>query len=755
MSSVITVALLLIILPFSLFAVVQTSTSLSLSSGTGGPGNVVNLTLSMSAINNQPASLGWTLTYSTKDFSQVTLSPGASATAAGKSISCTSPVAGTLKCLAYGLNANAMSNGVVANVAMTVSNSTTSASSTVQLTAGTTATVTGSNVGTSTAGSIVTIQNSGPTITGISCTPDAVIPPAPSTCLVTLSVAAPSGGTSVSTSGDSLNVIVPPTLTINAGSSSGSFQVATSSLMTASVAHITATLGSSSAMFPLSLVAPTPTGVSVDATATQNSSAAGTTIVSPSFSTNYANEVLLAFVSGGPGSGLTVTSVTGANLSWVLVQRTNTQSGTAEIWRAFAPTMLIGATVSATFSSSVYSSLTVMSFAGADPSGANGSGAIGATVSASAAAGAPAATLTTTRDFSLVVAVGTDPTNATVRLPGSSQNIVAQDLSPNKNTYWVQTEINPTPISGTAVTISDSSPNGDAYNLTAVEILPPSYCLGALVPANRSFPVGGGSTSLQVATGPGCSWTATTNSPTLVTFNGGSGTGNGSFTATVAANLTGQAQLATISAAGATLEVMEAGSVPIFGDVPLGSQFFDYISLMYSNGITAGCSASPLIYCPATDVTRAEMAVFMVSAIEHINHSIGQLPPTYSTTPYFQDVPSTNQFFPFVQRLADLGITNGCQASPPMFCPNASINQGQMAKFVILAWLAYNNATKFTYTLTPYFSDVPSTDTFFSYIQKMMDLGFWTGCGGGMYCETNTVSRAQMAPMIMRVLGAP
>src|SRR5581483_9975933 len=98
------------------------------------------------------------------------------------------------------------------------------------------------------------------------------------------------------------------------------------------------------------------------------------------------------------------------------------------------------------------------------------------TVSASAGSGSPSATLTTTRDGSLVIGVGEDPTSATSRTTPPLQNVVFQDLSPNNNAYWVQTLLNTTPSSGTSVTISDSAPASDAYNLTAVEILAPSYC---------------------------------------------------------------------------------------------------------------------------------------------------------------------------------------------------------------------------------------------------------------------------------------
>src|SRR6202163_3164761 len=118
------------------------------------------------------------------------------------------------------------------------------------------------------------------------------------------------------------------------------------------------------------------------------------------FSTGSANELLLAFISTDylSGPNTTVTGVSGGGLNLVLVRRTNVQSGTSEIWRAFASTPLGNATVTATISQSVSCSLTVMSFTGVDTSGTSGSGAIGATATANSIAGAPTASVTTTRD---------------------------------------------------------------------------------------------------------------------------------------------------------------------------------------------------------------------------------------------------------------------------------------------------------------------------------------------------------------------
>ncbi len=50
----------------------------------------------------------------------------------------------------------------------------------------------------------------------------------------------------------------------------------------------------------------------------------------------------------------------------------------------------------------------------------------------------------------------------------------------------------------------------------------------------------------------------------------------------------------------------------IFGDVPVGSFAADFIEALYDSGITGGCSASPLLYCPGNTVLRQQMATFLV-----------------------------------------------------------------------------------------------------------------------------------------------
>jgi hypothetical protein len=199
---------------------------------------------------------------------------------------------------------------------------------------------------------------------------------------------------------------------------------------------------------------------------------ASSSVKSPAFSTPSGNELLLAFIGADSVKtpNTSVTSVTGGGLTWQLVGRTNTQRGTAEIWRAFASKPLVSVTVTANLSQSVVSSLTVLAYNGVSTSGKNGSGAIGAIASANASSGAPSASLKTTHDNAVVIGVGNDYDHAIPRTPGPNQWLIHQDLAPVGDTYWVQRHTL-TPLKGTVVTINDTAPTGDRYNLFICEII--------------------------------------------------------------------------------------------------------------------------------------------------------------------------------------------------------------------------------------------------------------------------------------------
>ncbi len=259
-----------------------------------------------------------------------------------------------------------------------------------------------------------------------------------------------------------------------------------------------------------SSVLATSTTVATDTVIFKDSASSNSSITTPSFSTTVGNELLLAFIATdypGSGTNTSVTSVTGAGLTWVLVQRTNVQPGTSEIWRAFSPTPLTDVTVTANLSTAVQvSSITVLSFSGVDLSGTNGSGAIGATGSGNGV-DAPSATLTTTRTSSLVFGVGNDWDAAIARTVGTGQSLVHQYL-PGFDTFWVQRQNSAIANGGTLVSIDDSAPDNDRFNLSIVEIrrIVPTFTLSGTISG-----AGGNGTTINLTGAATASATADTS----------------------------------------------------------------------------------------------------------------------------------------------------------------------------------------------------------------------------------------------------
>ena len=62
-------------------------------------------------------------------------------------------------------------------------------------------------------------------------------------------------------------------------------------------------------------------------------------------------------------------------------------------------------------------------------------------------------------------------------------------------------------------------------------------------------------------------------------------------------------------------QVSPAPATSTFGDVPTDHPYFQFIEALGDSGITAGCQANPLLYCPDRPITRGEMAVYLAKAL--------------------------------------------------------------------------------------------------------------------------------------------
>jgi len=178
----------------------------------------------------------------------------------------------------------------------------------------------------------------------------------------------------------------------------------------------------------------------------------------------------------------------------------------------------------------------------------------------------------------------------------------------------------------------------------------------------------------------------------------------------------------------------------VFSDVPSGYWARHHIEAIFDAGITGGCGGGK--YCPTNSVTRGQMAVFLVKAMGE-DADLGPYQGTFS------DVPASNGFALYIERLAELGITSGCGGGK--YCPGAPVTRGQMAVFLVRALDEDGNLGSYQ----GLFTDVPSTNSFALYIEKLADLQITGGCGGGKYCPGASVTRAQMAVFMQKAWDLP
>ncbi len=263
-----------------------------------------------------------------------------------------------------------------------------------------------------------------------------------------------------------------------------------------------------------------------------------------------------------------------------------------------------------------------------------------------------------------------------------------------------------------------------------------AYCIS---PLSQSFTHETANHSIAVSAPLACAWTALSNDTWITINSGATGSGNGSVNYSVSANTGATRRNGSITVAGQTFTVVQGIA---FNDVAADHPFYNFIGKLSARAITLGCSGNPPLYCPDQAVSREQMAAFLLRAL-------GEFNPPPPKTQRFADVPPTNPFYAFIDRLAELGITLGC--SPGNYCPTAVVTREQMAAFLMRALGEFNPPTP----PTQRFDDVPESNPFYPFIDRMAVLGITLGCSPSLYCPTESVTRAQMAAFLIRAFDQP
>ena len=163
------------------------------------------------------------------------------------------------------------------------------------------------------------------------------------------------------------------------------------------------------------------------------------------------------------------------------------------------------------------------------------------------------------------------------------------------------------------------------------------------------------------------------------------------------------------------------------------------INRLAAAGVLEGTECGERRICPDEPLLRWVMAVWITRALD-------QAPESSDARTRFADVDPDAWWASYVERLADLGVTEGCKTDPLRYCPDKAVTRAQMATFLVRA---------FNLDAAPPagFADTGG-DAHEANIDALAAVGVPTGCETDplRYCPDKAVTRAQMATFLVRAL---
>ena len=110
-------------------------------------------------------------------------------------------------------------------------------------------------------------------------------------------------------------------------------------------------------------------------------------------------------------------------------------------------------------------------------------------------------------------------------------------------------------------------------------------------------------------------------------------------------------------------------------------------------------------------------------------------------TPLFSDVPAESPYCRWIEELARRGVVAGC--GDGKFCPSAPVSREQMAVFMLRTLDPAVDPP--ACGATTLYTDVPAGSGYCRWIEELTRRHVVTGCGDGVYCPRDAVTREQMA----------
>ena len=231
-------------------------TTISISPSSSVPGATVAIPLTLSSTGIQPAAVQVRLAYAASDIVAVSVAAGPTATAAGKTVQC-STKAGSATCVVSGMNAATMGNGVVATASVQLASTVSVTTIPITLVETIGASVDGKAIPVTGTGAAITVMTANG-VKALTCANAMLASFGTTSCTVTLAQAAPMGGAGIVLSSSNTVLNIPATVSISAGGMSASFAVTASAISATTGVQLTARWNATAMTTTVSLVPGTP-----------------------------------------------------------------------------------------------------------------------------------------------------------------------------------------------------------------------------------------------------------------------------------------------------------------------------------------------------------------------------------------------------------------------------------------------------------------------------------------------------------------
>jgi hypothetical protein len=175
-----------------------------------------------------------------------------------------------------------------------------------------------------------------------------------------------------------------------------------------------------------------------------------------------------------------------------------------------------------------------------------------------------------------------------------------------------------------------------------------------------------------------------------------------------------------------------------FSDVGESDYFYIPVRYLFCAGVISGYADGT--FRPYNNTTRGQLCKIIVLA--------EGWPADCPPIGHFSDVPPSNAFFCFIETAYARNIISGY--ADGTFRPYNNVTRGQLSKIIVLA-----ETWPLECPVEPHFTDVPTTSSFYCYIETAYARNIISGYSDGTFRPGNNATRSQICKIVYQAVTQP